>query len=301
MLYVCIDAGQTKTEILATDNEAFSYSWLEKPVINPSKEDGLERLISITTNVVKQLDELNVNNQPLMICYSLSGYHGTDERIPKVIEDTLNKFPINIVKIAVIPDYIGNWYAVTKGEAGIVIISGGGTVAYGRNERGIESRLGGWGHLLGDEGSGYWFGLQMVKAALRSMNGLQKSPAIEEIIRKKFRVSHEFELTDLIYSESITDQDLALLVPLLDQLAEQGDKTAIEIIDEGVWHLAELCRKMSEKIGNVPVHLSGGVFNASSVKSSFIIQFGAVSDQTIRCEASKPLDGILAILKNSYS
>jgi N-acetylglucosamine kinase-like BadF-type ATPase len=48
-------------------------------------------------------------------------------------------------------------------DAGIVLIGGTGSVAWGLSPSGVEARAGGWGHLLGDEGSGYW----LVRTAVR--------------------------------------------------------------------------------------------------------------------------------------
>jgi len=70
------------------------------------------------------------------------------------------------------PDYVGNWAAATAGEPAIMVLSGGGAVAYGRDASGHSARSGGWGHLLGDEGSGYWIGLEAIKMVFRAHDGM---------------------------------------------------------------------------------------------------------------------------------
>merc|ERR1711964_171025 len=58
---------------------------------------------------------------------------------------------------------------------GVIAISGTGSIVYGRNHGGKAARAGGWGHLLGDEGSGYDIGLQGLRAVVRMADGRQPS------------------------------------------------------------------------------------------------------------------------------
>ena len=66
----------------------------------------------------------------------------------------------------VVNDVVGAWVTATGVGPGIAVISGTGSNVFGVGPDGRAWRAGGWGHLLGDEGSGYWFGVQSIKAAL---------------------------------------------------------------------------------------------------------------------------------------
>src|SRR5690606_8774057 len=59
----------------------------------------------------------------------------------------------------------------TGGRPGVVVIGGTGSVAFGRNAEGREHRVGGWGYLLSDEGSGFWIGREALIAVLHCMDG----------------------------------------------------------------------------------------------------------------------------------
>ena len=54
---------------------------------------------------------------------------------------------------------------------GIVLIAGTGSICYGRNEEGQAARAGGWGYMLGDEGSGWWIGRRALSAVMRQFDG----------------------------------------------------------------------------------------------------------------------------------
>ena len=56
-------------------------------------------------------------------------------------------------------------------EPGVVLIAGTGSIAYGVNHDGFAARAGGWGYVLGDEGSGYWIGRQALAAVVREADG----------------------------------------------------------------------------------------------------------------------------------
>ena len=68
--------------------------------------------------------------------------------------------------------------ATPEFDIGIAVICGTGSVAWGRNEAGHTARAGGWGYLLGDEGSGYWVAREAVRHALRLADRGQLADAV---------------------------------------------------------------------------------------------------------------------------
>ncbi|TMC05120.1 MAG: ATPase [Chloroflexi bacterium] len=68
-------------------------------------------------------------------------------------------------------------------DAGIVLIAGTGSVAWGRSPAGAEARAGGWGHLLGDEGSGYWVAREAIRRALAEHDrGAEPGPLARRLL-----------------------------------------------------------------------------------------------------------------------
>ncbi|WP_413306651.1 BadF/BadG/BcrA/BcrD ATPase family protein [Bacillus sp. 1P10SD] len=296
MISVVVDGGQTKTEVMLIDGEERVESWLERPILHPASSEGMTRLTEIVTSLLTKLTSLHKGKNSYQLAFSLSGFHG-EAFIVSHIQNLVQTFPLLITKTLVIPDYVGNWSSVTNGGPGIVILSGGGTIAYGENEQGKSCRLGGWGHLLGDEGSGYWFGLETIKAALRSMNGLTDITPLQEVVKDYFHINQEFELTHALYSGRYSDQEIAFLLPKLDEIVQKGDPIAIDIIQTGVSYLVKLGVKMVEKLGDIPIYTSGGVFRALSIQKEFLHQMQVkgllVKNHTI----VKPAYGILRYLE----
>jgi N-acetylglucosamine kinase-like BadF-type ATPase len=203
------------------------------------------------------------------MCFSLTGYLEGDDKIPVLVEEEVRKVLPWVERVQTIPDYVGNWAAATRGEPGVVIISGGGAVAYGRNEEGASLRVGGWGHVLGDEGSGYWIGLQAIKAALGSWSGVSGKTQLEEPVMQTFDASTDLDLINKVYSGEASDADIAKLVPLVVAQAQGGDKVSDDILDRAAHHLARIAAAALESLGELPVHLSGGVFGAPTMQERF--------------------------------
>ena len=90
-------------------------------------------------------------------------------------------------RILVVNDALIALQAGVGDAPGIVIVSGTGSIAYGRNDRGEASRAGGWGYVLGDEGSGYWIGRLALRAVVRHADGRGRATSLTPRLLDAFR------------------------------------------------------------------------------------------------------------------
>ncbi|NGM82462.1 hypothetical protein G5B47_08530 [Paenibacillus sp. 7124] len=301
MLIICVDGGQTKTSIdLFDGNAGLIRNWKAEPVIHYARPGGLDSYYRIAAGLCEELNGMKLA-EPVSVCFSLSGYHGDVSIIPETIERGMSGRSFTLAGLLVVPDYLGNWRAVTGGKPGIVVISGGGTVAYGRNAAGSSARLGGWGHHLGDEGSGYWIGLEAVKEVLKARAGISAGTALEQAAMSVLDWKEESWLLAGFYSGEITDKDLALLVPAVNELAERGDPAARRIMEEAAGHLFRLASAALRRLGEeLPVYLSGGVFNASFLRTSLggLFEAAGISRLVSICEGN-PAQGIYSLAREN--
>lgn len=302
MIYLCVDGGQTKTDVfLLNEGGTPLESWKEDQLVHPSRPGGERRLRGVVRRACEELKRLLEQRSldvPLSMCFSLTGYHEGDEHIADLVREEVQTVFPGFEKAYTIPDYVGNWFAATGGKAGIVVIAGGGAVAYGRNDRGASIRIGGWGHILGDEGSGYWIGLEAVKAALKSRHGLIEKTDLAGEIMQNFGVDKETDFLRRVYSGSIDEDDFAALVPLVATLAQAGDGAANRILDEAAGHLAKMGAAIMEGLGTLPIHLSGGVFLAPTMRERFGKYLACMGKTVeIATESAEPANGILLAAK----
>lgn len=302
MIYLCVDGGQTKTDVFLLSAEGVQLeSWKEAPLLYPSRPEGEARLRGVVRRTCEELKRRLAGKSKdihLSMCFSLTGYHEGDEYTPALVREEVQTVFTGFERAYTIPDYVGNWFAATKGTAGIVIIAGGGAVAYGRNADSVSLRTGGWGHLLGDEGSGYWIGLQAVKATLKSDHEMIEKTALTEKVMRTFGVDGELALLRQVYSGSIREDDFAALTPVVVSAAEEGDEVANQILDGAADHLSQMTTRMIDGLGNLPIHLSGGVFRVPAMQERFSKQLSSKLKRVeIVAGFAEPVNGLLLAAK----
>ncbi len=147
------------------------------------------------------------------------------------------------------------------GQAGIVLVAGTGSVVFGVGPGGRKVRVGGWGGLLGDEGSGYALGLGGLRAVLRAGDGLVPPTALTPLLLEATGVEEAVELVE--WAATAGKEGIAALAPLVVRAAEAGDGVARRIVREGLLHLRVGLLRVVELLapwaGAPRVALTGGV------------------------------------------
>jgi glucosamine kinase len=171
----------------------------------------------------------------------------------------------------VVNDVVGAWATATGAQPGVGAIAGTGSNVFGVGRVGTETRAwraGGWGHLLGDEGSGYWLGLQSIKAALRDRERSGPETALSEAAVEFFKAPSVEALAVSVYSKPLTKSEVAAFAIETALLAERGDAVARELYERGA---AKLARQIAAVIhqtgleGDFPVGLIGSAYKAGAV------------------------------------
>jgi N-acetylglucosamine kinase len=155
-------------------------------------------------------------------------------------------------------------------EPGVVLIAGTGAIAFGRGRDGSEARAGGWGPLLGDEGSGYAIARQGLAAVVRELDGRGPETAIRKLLFESERGIHTLEeLLSKIYRSEGGAGDVAAYFPLVLQAAKSGDGEARRILGDAGRELAlaaiTVIRKLGLESEGFPVSTVGGVFAAGEI------------------------------------
>ncbi len=302
MTYLCVDGGQTKTAVVLLDDDGVRiHAWQTRPLTTPSRPGAIDNLRLMVRGVTEELRRRlarDGSQPPKVACFSLTGYLEGDELVPSTVREEVRRVLPETKKIQTVPDYVGNWAAATRGEPGIVVISGGGAVAYGRSASGDSLRVGGWGHLLGDEGSGYWIGLEAIKATLRSWAGMIPKTALEAHVMETLGAEDDRQVLSRVYSGSFSEAEIADLVPLVASLARDGDESSHRIIEEAAYYLASMAETVQKSLGELPIYLSGGVFGTATMPERFERALvGLDRDTTVMTVVPDPLDGVFLIAR----
>jgi len=151
---------------------------------------------------------------------------------------------------------------------GVIVVAGTGSAAFGVNDVGESLLVGGWGYLLGDEGSGAWIGLQALKAVIEHHQGGRETQLTARIF-DLLQISAARELIDIIYQPGVpVAPRLARFAPLVLELA-QADTVAANIIDLAVGWLADLVTLLSErlKLTTPAIAFGGGLLSEPNALS----------------------------------
>ncbi len=172
----------------------------------------------------------------------------------------------------VVNDVVGAWASATGAGPGVAVISGTGSNVFGVGRDGRAWRAGGWGHLLGDEGSGYWLGMQSIKAALRDREASGPATALSDAACEFFERPSVEAVASLVYSKPLTKGELAAFAIRTAELAERGDAVARGLYELGARQLGEQIGAViartgldAEGEGSFPVGLIGSAFKAGAV------------------------------------
>jgi N-acetylglucosamine kinase-like BadF-type ATPase len=168
----------------------------------------------------------------------------------------------------VVNDVVAAWATATGAQPGIGVISGTGSNVFGVGSDGQAWRAGGWGHLVGDEGSGYWFGIESIKAALRDREASGPETALSDSAIEFFDVQSVEALAALVYSKPLSKGEIAAFAIETAKLAAGGDAVACEIYKRGAGLLGEQVAAVIRHTGlrgSFPVGLIGSAYKAGAV------------------------------------
>lgn len=168
----------------------------------------------------------------------------------------------------VVNDVVGAWAAATGAQPGVGVISGTGSNVFGVGADGRAWRAGGWGHVLGDEGSGYWLAVQSIKAALADRERSGPETALTEAAVHFFGVPSVEALAALVYSRPLAKGEIAAFAIETARVAHDGDAVARNLYKRAAAELGSQVAAVVEQTGLhdvFPVGLIGSAFKAGTL------------------------------------
>jgi N-acetylglucosamine kinase-like BadF-type ATPase len=197
------------------------------------------------------------------LCFCVAGFYPPDHA-EKARAWTAETWPG--VPVIVAPDLLGAWAGAFGGEPGIVVISGTGSVVYGRNAAGAEARAGGWGPLFSDRGSGYSISLGCLSALADLADAIGPPTLLAEKALWRFPELGRDLATWLrgVHREGWHRPEIAGLTQVVFDAAAEGDAVALRLLDEAARELARLAAGVAIRLGDLalPIALHGGVAEA---------------------------------------
>jgi len=259
MRYVIgIDAGGTKTVALLADETG--------SVCAKAVGGGANLLVHGELGVEKVLyqviDALDAPGPIAAVCLGIAGVARPEDK--ELIHDLLRRLGLRQA-VRIVNDALVALVAGAPAGTGIVVVAGTGSIAYGVDPSGKTARSGGWGYLLGDEGSAFWLGHAAVRYGIRAADGRGPATTIYDRICRKLGLDTPAGLVQWFYDQELSRNRVAQLASLVEEAAEEGDEAAEGLLEQAAHHLARAAEATARQLSfpdPFPLVLSGGAFRA---------------------------------------
>jgi glucosamine kinase len=259
-----VDAGGSATRaVLMADGQVLSR--FDEPPLNVLLQaDAFERLTALITASGAAVAGLG-----------LAGLRGPEH----AAEMAARLAAATGVGVVVVDDTEAALAGAFGAGPGVIVIAGTGSNALGQSGDGKTVRAGGYGFLVGDEGSAYWFASQAMRAALRSHDGSgPRSEALESAVTTEYGLDFD-AIVRLIYRDPADRQLLTRLARAV--MALDDDPVMTGILDAGCDYLVAVANVLRKQLGpgqrgaEPPVAMHGGVFSNPYVRGRFVSATGA--------------------------
>jgi len=191
------------------------------------------------------------------------------------------------------------WAGTPEGW-GVGVISGTGSIAYGRMPDGREARAGGWGYLMGDEGSGYAIGLAGLQAVAQAADGRGPDTLLTGKLLARWNLRKPWDMVGQVYRTGLGRIEIAALAELVLATAAAGDEVACAIEERAANDLAAQAAavvRLLELRGPVPGALGGGVLTHSDRLMRRLVELASMHGVELAPveQVSEPVRGALRL------
>lgn len=296
-IVIGVDGGGSKTRVIVGTVDGEQLASLDGPGSAISLAGTAHSASVIADLVTRALGEIAQPGAvfPLVLYCGVSGT-GREENA-RALHSALDEREL-AEEVVIDSDGLVAYYDAFEDRAGILLVAGTGSIAYGRSPSGTLVRCGGWGPSFGDEGGGGWIGRRALSIVAASSDGREPATALLFPILSATQCE---DVHDLIQWAAAADaRAFASLVPAVFATASSGDPRASALVtlaaEELVLHVRALARQLfGDERAAVSVALSGGLMQRGSLLRKRLEHRlkSAVPGAQIRAEDVLPARGAL--------
>ncbi len=263
--FMGIDGGGSNLRVVIVNDDMQPIAQVQDGTANPSsigREAASQRIRDTMWTALQQADKPPIAGVGIGIAGASAAYAA----------EWLREVAAAALPDAFIAPSSDNEIALVgaRGERfGGLLLAGTGSVAYGIDVDGHCTQVGGWGYLLGDEGSGFWLGMEALRTLVREADGTQPSlSALTPRLYDALSITNAQDAINWLY-HPLEVAKVARLARIVIETAEKGDWRAVEIVAEASRHLALLAHTLMTRTGLRTEHLvfAGGLLSADNLLS----------------------------------
>jgi glucosamine kinase len=248
--FLAVDAGGTKTEFALADQErellrvrtgAIQRQRVSEETARQNLSDALHQLESLTGVAMRSVTRS---------CVGTSG-----ETVPLIATWLRTSFSTHVGgELLLLGDVEIALDACFHGRRGVLVLAGTGSNVAGRASTGKIVTAGGWGPALADQGSGHFLGLEALRRGFLAIDQIDQNDQDDEarptnLLRLAMEHWKLPSLAALIeFANSNPAPNFSTFAPLVVAAAEEGDKVAQEILEQGGRDLGLLASLVIERV-----------------------------------------------------
>jgi N-acetylglucosamine kinase len=269
-LYLGVDGGQSGTTTVIGDETGRVLGTGEAgPCNHAAAGEGRAKLErAITQSLAAACAEASLDPATVAFEAACFGMSGGPEHKEEILAGL-----IRARRHIVTTDAVIALAGATKSGQGIIVISGTGSIAFGRNAAGQNTRAGGWGYIYGDEGSGFDIARQATRAIVRAEEGWGPPTRLRELFFDVTGARTANEMLHLFYTDAWPRSRVAKLAGTVDAAANDSDPVALDILQNAAQQLAILAGAVRAQLwptgGAIELAYIGGVFESVTLRSRF--------------------------------
>jgi N-acetylglucosamine kinase-like BadF-type ATPase len=267
-----IDGGGTKTDSAIAD---LSGKIIHLTTGKPSNflvvgiEEAVENIFALIEENLFKLEGDFADVKQILIGVAGAGRKEDAQLLEKSFKDYAAQQGVHFKGVKVVSDAHIALEGAFPDSAGCILIAGTGSILFGKDEKGVIHRVGGFGRLIGDEGSGYSIGRKALNAVSKESDGRGEETLISELLNAKMKSSSANGIINEVYKENL---DVASVARIVIEAAEEGDPIAEDILDEEadelVLHIKSLLNKI--QIDNLNIAFSGSLIDNKNFYSDLL-------------------------------
>jgi len=271
-LLIGIDGGGTKTDCAAADSTGkvlHLVSGKASNVLINGIEESAENFFGLIEECLFEIRADFSDIKQILIGTAGAGREEDANHIEKRLEEYSERERIHLNSVKVVSDAHIALEGAFAGNPGCILIAGTGSILYGKDEEGKIYRAGGFGRIIGDEGSGYTIGRKGLNAVSKELDGRGNETLITKLLNKEFNIFTTDDLIKKVYNEHL---DIASVTKFVIEAAGEGDIIASDILKneskELALHIKSMQNKMSSKKLNIT--LLGSLIEKNNIYSEIL-------------------------------
>jgi N-acetylglucosamine kinase-like BadF-type ATPase len=299
--FIVFDCGATKTECALADINGNILYTTTGGAANylVTGTSGTARIISsLLKDCIKKFNADYSDIENIVIGAAGAGRREDAEKLKSSLHEIFSADGIKIKSLTVVGDTQIALQGAFPNEAGCILIAGTGSIIYGKDEIGNIYRAGGFGRVLGDEGSGFSIGRKGLQAAAKYFDGSGDETLIVSLIEERYSINSANELITKVYKENF---DIASIAEVVIIAAENEDQIAHHILHEESDNLIQHISTMMKKMNAIDlcVSFAGSLISNNNIYSDMLRDKIKTSLPSVKIVAPKhsPIEGAILIAK----